>query len=119
MLDGDAKFGQEVTEVLRADGIKPVRISPASPWQNGVAERWIEGCSRELLDHLIVVSDVHLRRLIRDYISYYHADRIHDSLEKDTPAKRPVSCKPAQSAQLISFPRLGGLHHRYDWRQAA
>jgi hypothetical protein len=84
-----------------------------------VLERWIGSCRRELLDHLIVLDDIHLRRVIRDYVSYYHADRIHDALEKDTPAKPPVSAKPDQSAHLISFPRLGGLHHRYDWRQAA
>jgi putative transposase len=60
-----------------------------------------------------------LRRLIRDYISYYHADRIHDSLEKDTPAMRPVSSKSRQSAHLVSLPRVGGLHHRYDWQDAA
>jgi hypothetical protein len=60
-----------------------------------------------------------LRRLIRDYISYYHADRIHDSLEKDTPAMRPVSSKPDQSARLCSLKRIGGLHHRYDWQEAA
>jgi transposase InsO family protein len=119
ILDGDAKFGQEVTDMLTTEGMKPVRISPASPWQNGIAERWIESCRRELLDHLIVLSDIHLRRLIRDYISYYHADRIHDSLKKDTPAMRPVSSKPSQSAHLVSLPRIGGLHHRYDWQQAA
>src|SRR5437879_171123 len=99
--------------------MKPTRISPASPWQNGVAERWIGSCRRELLDHLVVLNDVHLRRLIRDYISYYHADRIHDSLEKDTPAGRPISCKSDQSAGLVSVPRMRGLHHRYDWQQAA
>jgi hypothetical protein len=60
-----------------------------------------------------------LRRLIREYISYYHADQIRDSLEKDTPALRPVSSKPNQSASLFSFPRIGGLHLRYDWQQAA
>jgi hypothetical protein len=60
-----------------------------------------------------------LRRLIRDYISYYHADRIHDSLEKDTPVMRPVSYKTDQSARLISLRRVGGLHHRYDWQDAA
>jgi transposase InsO family protein len=118
ILDGDAKFGKEVTDVLTTDGMKPVRISPASPWQNGVAERWIGSCRRELLDHVIVLNEVHLRRLIREYISYYHADRIHDSLEKDTPAMRPVSSKPNQSVRLLSFPRVGGLHHRYDWEQA-
>ena len=119
ILDRDGKFGEEVTDLLTASGMKPRRISPACPWQNGASERWIGSCRRELLDHLIVLDDVHLRRVIRDYVSYYHADRIHDSLEKDTQAKRPVSVKPDQSAQLISFPRLGGLHHRYDWRQSA
>jgi hypothetical protein len=76
ILDGDAKFGEDVTELLTASGMKPTRTSPASPWQNGVAERWIGSCRRELLDHLLVLNDAHLRRLIRGYISYYHADRI-------------------------------------------
>jgi putative transposase len=84
-----------------------------------VSARRVKSCRRALLDHLIVLNDVHLRRVIRDYVSCYHAGRIQDSLEKDTPAKRPVSSKPEQSAHLISFPRLGGLHHRYDWRQSA
>jgi len=119
ILDGDAKFGQEVTELLTASGMQPTRISPASPWQNGVAERWIGSCRRELIDHLIVLNEAHLRRLIRDYISYYHTDRIHHVLEKDTPAMRPVSSKPNPSARLVSSPRIGGLHHRYDWQQAA
>lgn len=119
ILDRDGKFGEEVTELLTASGVKPTRTSAASPWQNGIAERWIGSCRRELLDHVIVLNDVHLRRLIRDYISYYHADRIHDSLEKDAPAMRPVSSKPNRSARLVSFPRVGGLHHRYDWQQAA
>jgi len=119
ILDGEAKFGTEVADVLAQCGMKPVRIGPASPWQNGIAERWIGSCRGELLDHVIVLNDVHLRRLIQDYISYYHADRIHDSLEKDTPSSRPVSCKPKQSARLVSLPRIGGLHHRYDWQRAA
>src|SRR5258707_15511453 len=119
ILDGDAKFGEDVTELLTASGMKPTRTSPASPWQNGVAERSIGSCRRELLDHLVVLNDVHLRRLIRGYISYYHADRIHDSLEKDTPAMRPVSYKRDPYARLVSFQRMGGLHHRYDWQQAA
>jgi transposase InsO family protein len=119
ILDRDGKFGDEVTKLLTASGMKPTRISPASPWQNGVAERWIGSCRRELLDHLVVLNEAHLRRLIRDYVSYYHRDRIHDSLEKDTPATRPLSLKPNQFAHLVSVRRLGGLHHRYDWRQAA
>jgi transposase InsO family protein len=119
ILDRDAKFGKEVTDFLAASGVKPTRTSFASPWQNGIAERWIESCRNELLDHVIVLNEIHLRRMIRDYISYYHADRIHDSLRKDTPAMRPVSSKPHPSATLVSLARLGGLHHRYDWQQAA
>jgi putative transposase len=119
ILDRDAKFGAEVTDLLTAGGVNPTRISPASPWQNGIAERGAGSCRRDLLDHVIVFNEAHLRRLMRDYISYYHADRIHDSLDKGTPATRPVSTKPGQSADLVSFPRVGGLHHRYDWQQAA
>ena len=119
ILDRDGKFGEEVTDLLAASGMKPTRTSPASRWQNGIAERWIGSCRRELLDHVIVINDDHLRRLIREYVSYYHADRIHDSLEKYTAALRAVSSKPNQSARLLSFPRVGGLHYRYDWQQAA
>lgn len=120
ILDRDAKFGKDVTDLLASGGIKPKQISFRSPWQkaNGVAERWIGSCRRDLLDHVIVLNEVHLRRLIRDYRSCYHEDRIHDSLEKDTPAMRPVASKPDQSARLASFPRVGGLHHRYDWQAA-
>jgi putative transposase len=119
ILDRDAKFGSDVIDLLEASGVKPKRISPASPWQNGIAERWIKSCRNELLDHVIVLSDAHLRRLIRDYIFYYHADRIHDSLDKDSPEKRNVFHRPNRSSRLISLPRVGGLHHRYDWQQAA
>jgi putative transposase len=119
IMDRDGKFGADVINLLQDIGMKPKRTSPSSPWQNGIAERWIGSCRREILDHVIVLSDAHLRCLIRDYISYYHTDRIHDSLDKDSPEKRDVSHKPSQSASLISFPRVGGLHHRYDWEQAA
>jgi putative transposase len=70
ILDRDGKFGREVAELLTSSGMKPTRTSAASPWQNGIAERWIGSCRRELLDHVIVLNDAHLRRLIRDYISY-------------------------------------------------
>jgi hypothetical protein len=57
--------------------------------------------------------------LLRDYVTYYHADRIHDSLQKDAPNLRPIEPKPAATGTVISSPRLGGLHHRYSWRKAA
>ena len=90
-----------------------------APWQNGTAERWIGSCRREMLDHIIALNERHLLRLLRGYVSYYHQDRIHDSLGKDVPQERPVEPKPAENVTLISLPRVGGLHHRYTWRQAA
>jgi transposase InsO family protein len=119
ILDHDAKSGSDVFDLLEASGMRPKRTSPASPWQNGIAEGWIGSYHREILNHVIALNESHLRSLIRDYISYYHADRIHDSLHKDLPEKRSISHRPEQSARLISFPRVDGLHHRYDWQQAA
>ena len=86
---------------------------------NGTAERWVGSCRREILDHVIALNECHLLRLLREYVSYYHQDRIHDSLDKDTPNQRPVEPRPAPDATVTSLPRLGGLHHRYAWRQAA
>jgi putative transposase len=119
ILDRDSKFGEEVITFLKATGLQPKRTSVRAPSQNGVAERWVGSCRREILDHVIPMNETHLRRLLRDYVNYHHEDRVHDSLEKDTPNKRRVEQKPAADATLISFPRLGGLHHRYAWREAA
>jgi hypothetical protein len=74
---------------------------------------------REILDHIIVWNEPHLRRLMRDYVNYHHHDRIHDSLEEDTANRLPVEQKPAASAAVMSMPRLGGLQHRYAWRKTA
>jgi len=64
------------------------------------------------------LNERHLLRLLRDYVSYHHQDRVHDSLGKDTPAGRPIERKPKAEATVISLPRLGGLRHRYAWREA-
>ena len=119
ILDRDAKFDSSVRQFLEATGLEPKRTSIRSPWQNGIAERWVGSCRRELLDHVIPLNDEHLRRLVRDYVAYFHQDRIHDALSKDTPHCRPVENKPCPQATLISNARLGGLHHRYSWRSAA
>ena len=119
ILDRDSKFDATVIAFLKATGLKPKRTSIQSPWQNGTAERWVGSCRREILDHVIALNERHLLRLMRDYANYHHQDRIHDSLEKDTPNKRPVEQKPIAGASVISMPRLGGLHHRYSWREVA
>ena len=111
LFDHDAKYGLEVPTAIRSMKIDCVQTSIQSPWQNGVAERWVGSCRRELLDHVIALNERHLKRLVSDYISYYHQDRTHLGLDKRTPAGR--SCAAAHGP-VISRRRLGGLHHRYD-----
>ena len=76
-------------------------------------------CRRELLDQIIALNERHLHRLIREYVAYYHQDRIHDALAKEAPTSRAVEPKPSANATVISMARAGGLHHRYSWRNAA
>jgi putative transposase len=119
ILDRDSKFDSEVIAFLECIGLKPKRTSVQSPWQNGLAERWIGSCRRELLDHIIPLNESHLRRLIREYVAYYHEDRTHDSLKKDTPNGRPIEYRTTTVSKVTGSARIGGLHHRYCWREAA
>ena len=119
IMDRDSKFNADVIAFLKATSLKPKRTSIQAPWQNGTAERWVGSCRRELLDHVVPLNESHLRRLIAEYVVYHHEDRIHDSLDKDTPNRRPVESRAAASATVISSARLGGLHHRYSWPAAA
>ena len=111
ILDHDGKYGLEVPAAIRAMGIVPLHTALRSPWQNGVAERWVGSCRRELLNHVIPVSERHLRRLLSDYVHYYHDDRTHLGLSKQTPNGRT---RTGSCGRVISFPRVGGLHHRYE-----
>jgi transposase InsO family protein len=78
-------------------GIRDEPIAPASPWQNGFAERLIGSIRRECLDHFVVLGEVHLCRIFRDYARYYNAIRTHRSLNKDAPVSRPVNAPNAVS----------------------
>ena len=79
----------------------------------GLAERWVGSVRRDLLDHVIVLNRKHLRRLLNEYVRYYHEDRTHLGLGKDTPGGRVAASPPSSGHKVISLPRLGGLHHRY------
>ncbi len=111
IFDRDCKYGAEVPAAVRSLGIKPVRTSFESPWQNGVAERWVESCRRDLLDHVIAVNERHLKRLLSEYVHYFHEDRTHLGLGKETPGGR---IRSKASGRVNVQDRLGGLHHRYD-----
>ena len=119
IFDRDAIFSPTVVTVVKGMGIKPRRITYRSPWQNGLAERWVGSCRRELLEHVVVFGQCHLVRLLRSYIGYHHEDRCHLGLAKDTPHKRTVTPRPSGKAKVVALPRVGGLHHRYEWRETA
>jgi len=119
LFDRDSKFGNEVLQFLNSSDLKPMRTSIRSPCQNGVAERWVGSVRRELLDHVIPLNEFHLRRLGREYLAYYHQDRTHIALDKNTPVERTVHRRPSLQSRIVSISRMGGLHHRYRWSQAA
>jgi putative transposase len=99
--------------------MKSVQTAFRCSWQNGVCERWIGSLKRELLDHVIISNESHARRLIGEYVDYYHNDRCHLSLGKDTPEHRPIQHKPPGEAEVVALSRVGGIHHRYEWTKAA
>ena len=107
--DRDRIYGSIVPRRLRAMGIRDKPIAPASPWQNGFAERLIGSIRRECVDHIVVLGEAHLRRILKSYARYYNDIRTHRSLDKDAPAFRPIQ----RIGNIASHAILGGLHHHY------
>jgi putative transposase len=93
-----------------------VITAPRSPWQNAYVERIIGSIRRECLNHVIVLDERHLRRVLSAYFEYHHRSRTHLSLDKDCPEPRPV--KPPSTDTVVAFPQVDGLHHRYERRAA-
>jgi putative transposase len=116
LRDRDAIYGDVFRRRVAGMGITEVIISPSSPWQNPYAERMIGSIRRECLDHVIVLSERHLRRLLTAYLAYYHGARTHLALEKDAPMTRRVQTPTEGPA--VAFAEVGGLHHRYERRAA-
>jgi transposase InsO family protein len=94
---------------LRTMGIRDKPIAPGSPWQNGFAERLIGSIRRECVDHMVVLGEAHLRRILTRYAAYYNELRTHWSLNKDAPIHRAIQ----HVGHIVSAPVLGGLHHQY------
>ena len=113
--DRDGIYGDVVRSRIANLGIKEVLTAPRTPWQNGYAERLIGSIRRECLDHIIVLNEAHLIRVLSEYFEYYHSDRPHQSLDGNSPRRREVEW-PDQG-RVVAEPVLGGLHHRY--RRAA
>ena len=107
--DRDAVHGHVVRRRLRALGIRDRPTAPRSPWQNAYVERLIGSIPRECTDHVIVLGETHLRRIVSLYASYYNEGRPHLSLGKDAPISRRIE----RFGRIIAKPMVGGLHHRY------
>ena len=102
VLDNDAIFSAKVASTVARFGIHPKRTALQSPWQNRTAERFVGTVRRELLDHVVVLNEDHLRRLLSEYVEYYNTDRVHSSIG-DSPDGRPSETKPSCRAKIIGF----------------
>ena len=112
--DCDSIYGHEFRSQVQSLGMKEVITAPRSPWQNGHAERLIGSVRRECLDHVVILSQRHLRRMLNRYFAYYHRSRTHLALAKDAPEPRAIMAH----AKIVATPEVGGLHHRYERRAA-
>jgi transposase InsO family protein len=110
--DRDKIYGAAFVRRVRAIGIEQVLTAPRSPWQNPYCERVIGTLRRECLDHMIVLGEQHLRRILRQYLDYYHESRTHLALDKDAP--EPREREAADGGKVVALPMVGGLHHRYS-----
>jgi putative transposase len=116
LRDRDGVYGKHFRRRVKNLGIQEVLSAPRSPWQSPYVERLIGSVRRDCLDHVIVLNECHLRRVLKSYFEYYHRSRCHLSLDGDAPEARAVH--PPEKGTVIELPEVGGLHHRYV-REAA
>ena len=109
--DRDCMHGRIYRRRVAGMGIEEALIAPRSPWQNPYVERVIGSIRRDCLDHVIIVNERHLRRILNRYLDYYHSSRTHLSLSKDTPVTRPIS---GERGNVMPFTKVGGLYHHYE-----
>jgi len=114
--DRDGIYGLLFRDQVKALDIEEVVTAPRCPWQSPYVERVIGTLRRECLDHVIVLGEAHLRRIVRSFLGYFYGARTHLALNKDAPESRAVHS--AEQGRVIEFPEVGGLHHRYERRAA-
>jgi hypothetical protein len=114
LRDRDGIYGTYFQKCVEDMGIEEVLIAPRSPWQNPFCERAIGSIRRECVDHVIVLNEAHLRRILAEYLQYYHNCRPHLSLDRNSPTPRCI--EPPSEGAVVAIPQVGGLHHRYTRR---
>ncbi len=110
--DRDGIYGSQFRKRVKSMDIEEILTAPRSPWQNAYVERMIGSIRRDCLDHIVVLNERQLKRILTSYFSYYHRWRTHLSLEMDSPSSRPM--QQQGSGIVVQFPELGGLHHHYE-----
>ena len=108
--DHDGIYAKYFRDRVDSMGIEEAPTAQRSPWQNPYAERIIGSIRRECLNHLIVLGERHLKRILTEYFDYYHHCRPHLSLSRNSPIPREVE----SHGEVISIPMVGGLHHQYS-----
>jgi putative transposase len=116
LRDRDKIYGYDFRERVQSLSIEEVLSAPASPWQRAYVERLIGSIRRDCLDHVVVLGEGHLRKILKSYLEYYHRSRTHLARGKDAPERRIV--QPPELGGVVKLPEVGGLHHRYERRAA-
>jgi putative transposase len=116
LRDRDAIYGEAFGRRVAGMGIGQVLSAPSSPWQNPYAERLIGSIRRDCVNHVVVLGEQHVRRVLAGYFAYYHDSPTHLSLAKDAPTPRRV--QGVTEGNVIVIREVGGLHHRYERRAA-
>jgi putative transposase len=112
--DRDSKYGQAFTRVAEASGITVLRTAYRTPRQNASCERFLGSVRRECLDHILVLGEGQLRRILREYVQYFNHDRPHQGLAQRIPgAPEEGTASATRGGGVRAMPLLGGLHHAY------
>jgi transposase InsO family protein len=114
--DNDNKFGADFDRVAKGAGIRVLRTAIEAPLMNSTCERFIGSARRECLDHIIVLSEAHLRAVLDEWVGHFNRGRPHQGIEQRVPMPSDAA-SDAGAGKIVALPVLGGLHH--DYRRAA
>jgi transposase InsO family protein len=116
--DNDSKFGQGFGRVAKTSNIEILKTPYHVPQANATCERFLGSVRRECLDHLLILHEMQLQRVLNAYVRYFNRARPHQGIRQQIPEQKAGSVPPNhESGKVISFPVLGGLHR--DYRRSA